>query len=359
MNSVDRDIQFTSEINWEENKVVFLDLVITIDSEGYLQTDLHTKPNAKNTLLLPSSCHKPSVTRASVYSLALRINRICSSEEAAEKRYEELAEKLREREYSQAVIDAGISRARAVPREDALKKVTRKQDELGRQHRLIVEWDHRSSPALAGILRNNYEQMVNRDQRLGRTFPKVPKPAFKRGKTIKEMLCRAKLPTEKKVSTRAESEGARNGVSRCNKGLGRRGCVECSIITSRPNEVVKSVTIHNTNQIIPVEGKINCKTRGGFLYMLWSRKAPAMQYLGSSEQEVRKRLGQHKGDIQNLRLNKAVAKHFHDTKSTVADLVFVPFKVVKSEDRLILRHVENKCINEFNLVEAGINRILT
>ena len=81
------------------------------------------------------------------------------------------------------------------------------------------------------------------------------------------------------------------------------------------------MTIHNTNQIIPVEGKINCKTRGGFLYMLWSRKAPAMQYLGSSEQEVRKRLGQHKGDIQNRRLNKAVAKHFQDTKSTVADLV--------------------------------------
>ena len=54
-----------------------------------------------------------------------------------------------------------------------------------------------------------------------------------------------------------------------------------------------------------------------------------------------------------------MAKHFHDTKSTVADLVFVPFKLVKSEDRLILRHFENKCINEFNLVEAGINRIFT
>ena len=123
--------------------------------------------------------------------------------------------------------------------------------------------------------------------------------------------------------------------------------------------MIKSVRIHNTGQIIPVEGKINCKSKGGILYLLWSRKVPAMQYLGSSEQEVRKRLGQHKGDIQNLRLNKAVAKHFHDTNSTVADLVFVPFKLVRSEDRLILRHFENKFINQFNLIEAGINRILT
>ena len=66
--------------------------------------------------------------------------------------------------------------------------------------------------------------------------------------------------------------------------------------------------IHNTSQIIPVEGKINCKTKVGFLYVLWSRMVPGMQYLGSSEQEVRKGLGQHKGVIQNLRLNKAVAK---------------------------------------------------
>jgi hypothetical protein len=79
MNSVDPDVQFTAEVDWEENKMVFLDLIITIDEEGFLRTDLHTKPNTKNKLLLPSSAHPPSVTRSSVYSLALRIRRICSS----------------------------------------------------------------------------------------------------------------------------------------------------------------------------------------------------------------------------------------------------------------------------------------
>ena len=358
MNSVDRDIKFTSEINWEENKVVFLDLIISIDDEGFLQTDLFTKPNAKNTLLLPSSSHNPSVVRSSVYSLGLRITRICSSQETAEKRYKELAERLRERQYSEAVIEAGIARAKAVPRSEALKKVTKQKEESDRQHRLIVEWDRRSSPALSSILEANYREMVDRDQRLGRLFPKVPKPAFKRGKNIKELLCRAKLPPVRKVNTRGSGVETRNQVTRCNKGLNRQGCVCCPFITSRPNEVIKFVTIHNTGQRIPVEGRINCKTQGGFLYLLWSSKAPALQYLGSSMQEPRRRLGAHKSDIENGRMNRAVAKHFHDTNSTVKDLVFVPFKQIRAGSKLILKHFENRAINEYNMIEAGVNKIL-
>ena len=109
-----------SEINWVENKVTYLDLNITVDSIGSLQTDMYTKPNAKNSLLLPSSCHRPTVTQSSVYCLALRICRICSSEETAERQFGELAVRLRQREYSEAVIQAGIARARSVSREEAL-----------------------------------------------------------------------------------------------------------------------------------------------------------------------------------------------------------------------------------------------
>ena len=132
----------------------------------------------------------------------------------------------------------------------------------------------------------------------------------------------------------------------------------CPFITSRPDEVIKFVEIKNMGEKIPVEGRINCKTGGGFLYLLWSRKDPGKQYLGSSTQEPRRRLGSHKSDIENQRVNKAVAKHFVDTKSTVQDLRFVPFKKLKSKDKLILKHFENRAINKYNLIEAGINRIL-
>ena len=103
---------------------------------------------------------------------------------------------------------------------------------------------------------------------------------------------------------------------------------------------------------------MNCKTVGGFLYLLWSSKAPLKQYLGSCIRTPGSRLGEHKRDIEQKNLKKAVAKHFADTGSTAADLVFVPFKKIKCNDKFMLKHFENKAINQYNMISAGINRIL-
>ena len=151
---------------------------------------------------------------------------------------------------------------------------------------------------------------------------------------------------------------ARNGVTRCNKGLNRNACICCPFITSRPDEVIRKVTLFSTGQEIMIEGVINCTTRGGFLYLLWSSKAPAKQYLGSCIREPRDRLGEHRRDILNKNMKKAVAQHFHETGSTVADLVFVPFKKIKCNDRFMLKHFENRAINQYNMIDAGINRIM-
>ena len=96
----------------------------------------------------------------------------------------------------------------------------------------------------------------------------------------------------------------------------------------------------------------------GLLYLLWSSKAPRKQYLGSCIREPRDRLGEHRRDILNKKMDKAVAKHFHETGSSVADIVFVPFKRIKCNDRFMLKHFENRAINQYNMIEAGINRIM-
>ena len=88
---------------------------------------------------------------------------------------------------------------------------------------LVTEFDRRTSHALGGILTANYNQMIVRDQRLAKIFLKPPKPAYTRGKNIKELLCRARLPPDLKVNTRSRAELARSGVSRCNRGLARQG----------------------------------------------------------------------------------------------------------------------------------------
>ena len=78
----------------------------------------------------------------------------------------------------------------------------------------------------------------------------------------------------RRIATRAGGREARSGVTRCSKGQGRSGCSACPFMTERPNQVIRSVKISNTGQEVLVEGSINCKTRGGYLYLLWSRKVP-------------------------------------------------------------------------------------
>jgi hypothetical protein len=81
--------------------------------------------------------------------------------------------------------------------------------------------------------------------------------------------------------------------------------------------------------VIPVEGSINCKTTGGFVYLLWFSKVPNVQYLGSSGQTPGERLRQHRRDIMNG-APKAVAQHFRDTRSTVALLFRVHLNWIRT-----------------------------
>ena len=106
---------------------------------------------------------------------------------------------------------------------------------------------------------------------MGVYFPKTPRPVFTRGKNLKELLCRAKLPPKRNLITRLEGELHKNGVTRCNKGKGQGGCIACSYLTPTPRDVVRKVRVFNVRKEIPVQGRINCKTVG-FLYLLWSEK---------------------------------------------------------------------------------------
>ena len=107
---------------------------------------------------------------------------------------------------------------------------------------------------LREVLEENYNQMVDRDQRLKVYFPKIPRPMFKRGENIKELLCRAKLPPRRGIIMRTEGELHKNGVIQCNGGKRKSGCAACSILTSWPEEVVREVRVYNTGTIIPVRG---------------------------------------------------------------------------------------------------------
>ena len=73
--------------------------------------------------VLPSSCHPPHQHQNIPFSLALRINRVCSLSEYRETRFKELREYLINRDYQPGMVDGAIRKARNIPRYIALRKV--------------------------------------------------------------------------------------------------------------------------------------------------------------------------------------------------------------------------------------------
>ena len=74
--------------------------------------------------LLPSSCH-PSNNIPN--SLAYRIVRICSKPELWDVQFTIVKDFLLSRDYNSSIVDSAIVRAKAIPREVALKQVEKKE----------------------------------------------------------------------------------------------------------------------------------------------------------------------------------------------------------------------------------------
>ena len=86
---------------------------------------MYRKPTDRNRYLLPDSCHPNSCKENIPLSLAIRIVRICSEAETREMRFLKLKSMLLARNYRSGMIDAALKKARAIPREEALKCVVK------------------------------------------------------------------------------------------------------------------------------------------------------------------------------------------------------------------------------------------
>ena len=250
------------------------------------------------------------------------------------------------------MVEAARLRASAIPRSRALAKVERRETNGERQHRLVCRYDRRSGPALRGVMEDSYEAASTRDVRFRRWFPNKPRPAFRRGRTLREELVKARLPSGRVVRPRTAARERLEGVRRCSKGLNTARCQCCSILTDTPAGVVRSVVVNGRE--LKVEDAITCKTES-VIYVIMSRKDPTRCYGGQTGGRVDRRLGQHRRDIMNRDESKVVARHFMQTNSTVDDIIFVPIKVVRRKNLWARLEIERKFLNDNNLLDDGLN----
>ena len=225
-----------------------------------------------------------------------------------------------------------------VPRVEALKRVERQPT----KRKCFVTEYHPSLPSMAKILRKHWSVMVERDGRLKECFPQPSMVSFKKGKSLRDLLCRAKMPISARRSTR---QSQRQGFSHCGNYL---GCALCPFATTRKQHIVGGRTFQ-------INGWITC-TSTGCVYKIECEKCPQFFYFGETGRALKTRFREHQGDIENCRA-KPVAEHFNLPGHTLADLKFTGIeRVMPPGDTFRRKQRESFYIMKSNAVRDGGNR---
>ena len=157
---------------------------------GQIITDLYRKPTDRNQYLLPDSCHPPSCVENILYSLAMRIVRICSEPETRDVRFRELKGLLLDRAYREGMIDAAIEKARTVPRARALEYVTKTKSTA--RPAFVANFDPRL-PDIQNILNKHWRSISGLDLYFSEVYPKPPLMSYRRQRNVKDHVIRAKV----------------------------------------------------------------------------------------------------------------------------------------------------------------------
>ena len=96
INSLSDDLKFTMEISY--NELCFLDLKITL-KDNHLSTTVYSKPTDSHLYLHATSCHNSKSINGIPKGVALRLRRICSSENEYRNKSEEYTSYLTNRGY--------------------------------------------------------------------------------------------------------------------------------------------------------------------------------------------------------------------------------------------------------------------
>ena len=118
LNNLHPTIKFTSSFSY--NEIPFLDLKVML-LNGRFESDLYVKPTDKH-----QYCHPSHTKQSFPFSMALRLRRICSTDEFFNTLSDALTSHLIKRGYKYRFIKDEIDKVRQIPHSRALKTSTKK-----------------------------------------------------------------------------------------------------------------------------------------------------------------------------------------------------------------------------------------
>ena len=183
-------IKFTAEIS--EEKVTFLDTIVykgkRFNSTSILDIRTHSKHTETFQYTHFTSCHPLGVKKGFIKGEALRLLRTNSSKENFQNRLEEFQKHLRERGYPRNLITLTLSEIHFENRKEALRqKPSREKTILP-----FVTQYQPSVPSLINILMKHW-QLIEKQPLLRQIYKEPPIISYKRGRSLKDILVKAKL----------------------------------------------------------------------------------------------------------------------------------------------------------------------
>ena len=170
------------------SSIDFLDVTVNLHN-GFLATDLYTKPTDSNNYLHFSSDHPIHVKRAVPLNLAMRLKRICSSHADYVKHKKDLKTRLLARGYPESIINTSFRKADKTDRTQLLKNKARTVKKVDRVPMVVTFSSH--LPDINMIL-NKKRHILHQSDRLKNIFPENSMVAYRRGRNLQDMLVHAK-----------------------------------------------------------------------------------------------------------------------------------------------------------------------
>lgn len=303
MNSFHPTIKFTA--NSSVDTVPFLDINITL-KDGFLRTDLYSKPTDAHSYLHSSSSHPRHTVNNIPYSLFIRLRRLCSTPDVFSSRCQELSQQLKYRGYKEKVISEARQKAESIPRSESLEYKSKKKN----SRVPFVVTHNPANPPLRTWLRELHEVMARDSDRMRGAVPEPPVVGERNCRSLKTLLMPTCLPEKK--------DGRPPGVYKCEATR----CTMCS------KHLVQgtSLSSHQTGEVFQHRTALSCTT-ANVIYVLWCDLCMNTQYVGETMTPLKKRFYQH---YQDIRTNKGtmVTRHFNLPGHSMDNMRVMPLEKV-------------------------------
>lgn len=314
INNVHTTIKFQYEYSF--STVNFLDVKISMDSLNQLETDVYQKPTDTHTYMHWLSAHPSHLKRSIPFSQALRLRRIVSNNDNLKLRIEEYKNYFMASGYKKKLLDQTMDKIFALSQSDALKEKAK----ANKMNRITFTTTYNPHFKHVGKILNDRWYILQSKKRLSKIFHNRPLIAYRRPKSLKDLLVKAKLVTSRSQSISPTQYHFRP----CEKPR----CFWCSIITTTNN-----FRSEKSGKHFKILHDINCQSP--WTIYVFTCLLCKKQYVGKSETPLNIRLNNHKSHIKNGINSCELAEHFINNKDShvfTRDITICAIETIKKND---------------------------